>query len=48
MKRGFAFIEYGERSEAESAVDSMNGKELDGSKLTVEMAGKEKRRTKGP
>lgn len=35
---GFAFIEFANKSEAESACDSLNGTELLGSKLRVEIS----------
>lgn len=35
---GFAFIEFANKDEAESACDSLNGQELLGSKLRVEIS----------
>lgn len=42
---GFAFIEFANKDEAESACDSLNGQELLGSKLRVEIS---KGRSRGP
>jgi len=36
MKRRYAFVDFAHKSDAESALNSMNGKEIDGSKLIVE------------
>lgn len=36
--RGFAFVEMGDDSEAQAAIDAMNGKELQGRPLTVNQA----------
>ena len=36
--RGFGFVEYNSQKEAESAVQSMNGKELGGRALNVSLA----------
>lgn len=42
---GFAFLEFANKDEAESACDSLNGQELLGSKLRVEIS---KGRSRGP
>lgn len=34
-KRGFAFVEMGSEAEAQAAMDSLNGKDLDGRQLAV-------------
>jgi RNA recognition motif-containing protein len=34
-KRGFAFVEMGSEAEAEAAMQSLNGKDLDGRQLAV-------------
>ncbi len=36
--RGFGFVEFGNDSEAQAAIDAFNGYELDGRKLTVNEA----------
>lgn len=36
--KGFGFVEMGSDSEAQSAIDGMNGKEIDGRSLTVNEA----------
>ena len=38
MKKGFCYIQYTSKQEAESAVKSMNGKEVSGSALSVEVS----------
>jgi len=35
MKRSYAFVEFSDPEDAKYAVDRMNGKELDGSRLVV-------------
>jgi cold-inducible RNA-binding protein len=34
-KRGFAFVEMGSEAEAEAAIQSLNGKDVDGRQLAV-------------
>src|SRR5438874_4724477 len=36
--KGFGFVEMGSSQEAQAAIDAMNGKEVDGRKLTVNEA----------
>ena len=43
--RGFAFVEFASSAEAEDAIDRLNGYELDGRKLRVNIA--EERRPRG-
>jgi len=40
MKRGFAFIDYEDTRDAEDAIRDMDGREVDGSRLIVEWAGR--------
>jgi len=44
LKNGYAFIEYDDYYDAEEAADRMHGKSLDGYRLTVEPAGRDRRR----
>ncbi|MBI3823012.1 MAG: RNA-binding protein [Planctomycetes bacterium] len=46
--KGFGFVEMGSSQEAQAAIDAMNGKEVDGRKLTVnEARPREERRPGG-
>ncbi len=36
--RGFGFVEFGTDEEAQAAIDAMDGKELDGREVTVNVA----------
>jgi RNA recognition motif-containing protein len=36
--RGFGFVEFGTADEANAAIDAMNGKEVDGRPITVNIA----------
>ena len=45
--RGFAFVEMPSKTDAESAIQSMNGAEMDGSKLVVNQARPRKDRPGG-
>jgi len=42
MKNGYAFVEFDDYLDAEEAVDRCHGKSLDGSRLTVEPAGRDR------
>jgi arginine/serine-rich splicing factor 7 len=44
---GFAFIEFAKKEEAESACDSLNGQEILGSKLRVEISKGRARQNRG-
>src|SRR5437870_9138637 len=46
--KGFGFVEMGSATEAQAAIDALNGKEVDGRKLTVnEARPREERRPGG-
>jgi RNA recognition motif-containing protein len=46
--KGFGFVEMGSSQEAQAAIDALNGKEMDGRKLTVnEARPREERRPGG-
>lgn len=36
--KGFGFVEFGSNEEAKAAIDAMNGKEVEGRQLTVNIA----------
>jgi len=40
MKRGFAFVDFDDNRDAEDAIKDMDGREVDGSRITVEWAGR--------
>jgi len=40
MKRGFAFVDFDDNRDAEDAIKDMDGREVDGSRLSVEWAGR--------
>jgi len=45
--RGFGFVEMVDESEAQAAIDSLNGTELDGRTLTVNEARPQEKRSEG-
>ncbi len=45
--RGFGFVEMAEDAEAQAAIDSLNGTELDGRTLTVNEARPQEKRSEG-
>ena len=45
--RGFGFVEMADESEAQAAIDSLNGTELDGRTLTVNEARPQEKRSEG-
>ncbi len=45
--RGFGFVEMTEDAEAQAAIDSLNGTELDGRTLTVNEARPQEKRSEG-
>ncbi len=45
--RGFGFVEMTEDAEAQAAIDSLNGTELDGKTLTVNEARPQEKRSEG-
>ncbi len=45
--RGFGFVEMSEDAEAQAAIDSLNGSELDGRTLTVNEARPQEKRSEG-
>jgi RNA recognition motif-containing protein len=45
--RGFAFVEMSSKEEAQNAISSLNGKEIDGRELTVNEAKPRENRTGG-
>lgn len=47
MKNGYAFIIFDSYKDADKAVDKMHRKYVDGYKITVEPAGKSRRRGEG-
>jgi len=47
LKNGYAFVEFDDYLDAEDAVDRMHGKNLDGYRLTVEPAGRDRRGGRG-
>jgi cold-inducible RNA-binding protein len=46
--KGFGFVEMGSSQESESAIDALNGKEVDGRSLTVNEAKPREERSSGP
>lgn len=44
QSKGFGFVEFAEAQAADAAIDGMNGKELDGRRLRVNMAEDKPRR----
>merc|ERR1711904_692100 len=50
LKRGYAFVEFYDRHDADDAIDRMNGEKVDGNRLVVERAGerKSRRSSRGP
>ena len=47
-KQGFAFIDYADARDADDAIASMNGKELGGRTITVELSGRPPKGDKPP
>ncbi len=45
--KGFGFVQFATRADAERAVTTLQAKEIDGRKLKLEMAGKGKGKAKG-
>src|SRR2546428_14153178 len=48
QSRGFGFVEMATAEEAQSAIAQLNGRELDGRKITVEVSNPQGQRTGGP
>lgn len=48
QRRGFAYVEYETRAEAEKARDHMDGGQVDGSNITVQFVLQPKRREPSP
>ena len=48
MKRDYAFIEFEEEHHAKEAIEKMDGKELDGHKIIVQVASAGRGKIHGP
>jgi len=48
QSRGFGFVEMATAEEAQNAIAQLNGRELDGRKITVEVSNPQGQRTGGP
>ncbi len=46
QSKGFGFVEFAEAQSADAAIEGMNGKELDGRRLRVNMAEEKPRRNR--
>src|SRR5438067_10772692 len=47
QSRGFGFVEMGTAEEAQNAISQLNGRELDGRRITVEVPNPQAPRTRG-